>query len=328
MHELIHPQCHWLRSPLDALPWGGVFRQHLAVLIGRRLSARWLAVGGGAALAAVVGVVLALQSGPSAACAAPPVGSATHKGKATFYDSNGGGGNCSYVSAPADRLYVALGPSEYSAGAACGGYLDVTGPKGRVRVLIMDQCPECEPGHIDLSKEAFAKIANPVDGIVSVTYKAAANPTLPGPLSFRIKEGASRYWFAVLVVNHGNPLRSVEVRSGSTWRATERAEYNYWLYESGLGAGPYTIRLTDVYGQRATVTGIKMAPEQVQKTSARLYGAGAAAPKAAPKPKPTPTPARKPSASPSPPATTTEAPSSLAPAAAAVDEQSGPRASC
>jgi expansin (peptidoglycan-binding protein) len=325
MHKLIHPQRSWLRSRLETLPRSAEVRQHLAVLTGRIPSARWLFVGGGTLLAAVVGVVLALQSGPSAACAAPPTGSTVHRGKATFYDSKGEGGNCSYVSAPADRLYVALGPSEYSAGAACGGYLDVTGPKGKVRVLIMDQCPECAPGHIDLSKEAFAKIANPVDGVVSISYKAATNPSVPGPLSFRIKEGASRYWFAALVVNHGNPLRSVEVRSGSTWRATERAEYNYWIYESGLGPGPYTIRITDVYGQRATATGIKMAPEQMQKTSVRLYGAGAAAPKASPKPKPTPT--RTPSASPSP-RVTTEAPPSLAPAAAAVDEQLGRAASC
>jgi len=320
MHEIIHSQRGWLRSRLDALPSGGPVREHLAVLIGRR----WVLIGAAALLAAVTGVVLTLRSGPTPACAAPPTGNTVHRGKATFYDSKGEGGNCSFVSAPADRMYVALGPSEYSAGAACGGYLDVTGPKGKVRVLIMDQCPECEAGHLDLSKEAFAKIANPVDGIVSISYKAATNPALPGPLSFRIKEGASQYWFAVLVVNHGNPLRSVEVRSGSTWRATDRAEYNYWLYESGAGSGPFTIRITDVYGQRATATGIKMAPEQVQKTSVRLYGAGAAAPKATPSPKASTKPPAKPTASPTP----SDAPPSLAPAAAVVDEQLGRAAGC
>lgn len=295
-------------------------RQHLAVLTGRR----WVLIGAAALLAAVTAAVLTLRSGPSPACAAPPTGNTVHRGKATFYDSKGEGGNCSYPSAPADRLYVALGPSEYSAGAACGGYLDVTGPKGKVRVLIMDQCPECAPGHIDLSKEAFAKIANPVDGIVPVTYKAATNPTVPGPLSFRIKEGASRYWFAVLVDNHGNPLRSVEVRSGSTWRATERAEYNYWIYESGLGPGPYTIRVTDVHGQSATATGIKLAPEQVQKTSVRLYGGGASAPKASTSPKASPSPKATPS-----PTAAQSTPPSLAPAAAvALDEGMGPAATC
>lgn len=304
------------------MPPGPAVRQHLAVLTGRR----WVLVGAAALLAAVTTAVLTLRSGPSPACAAPPTGSTVHRGKATFYDSKGAGGNCSFVSAPADRMYVALGPSEYSAGAGCGGYLDVTGPKGKVRVMIMDQCPECPPGHLDLSKEAFAKIAKPVDGVVSISYKAATNPTLPGPLSFRIKEGASRYWFAALVINHGNPLRSVEVRSGSTWRATERAEYNYWIYESGLGPGPYTIRITDVYGQRVTATGIKMAPEQVQETSVRLYGAGAAAPRTTPSPKAsTASPAAKPKASTPPP--TTGTPPALAPAAA-IDQELGRAAAC
>ena len=150
---------------------------------------------------------LALAAGRMPLAAAPPTGGTVHKGKATFYDSKGAGGNCSYPSAPANRLYVALGPTEYSAGAACGGYLDVTGPRGTVRVLIMDQCPECAPGHVDLSREAFARIADPVQGLVSVSYRAAVDPALSGPLTFRIKEGASQYWFAALVAEHGNPLR-------------------------------------------------------------------------------------------------------------------------
>lgn len=283
----------------------------------KRLSVRWLIGGCFGLVAAAVGVALAVQSGAAPACAAPPTGSATHKGKATFYDSQGGGGNCSNVSAPSNRLYVALSPSEYADAAACGGYLDVTGPKGKVRVLIMDQCPECAAGHIDLSKEAFAKIADPVQGIVSVTYKAVINPSLPGPLTFRIKEGASRYWFAVLVGNHGNPLRSVEVKSGSTWRKTARKDYNYWLYESGLGSGPYTIRVTDVYGQQATATGVKMAPEQTQRTSVFMYGAGSA-PKVAPaSPTPKKTASTKPTPSPTqsspPPSPTPEATSAAAP---------------
>jgi expansin (peptidoglycan-binding protein) len=270
----------------------------------RRLSLRWLVGGCFALVAAVVGVALAVQTGAAPACAAPPTGSTVHKGKATFYDSQGGGGNCSNVGPPSNRLYVALSPSEYAGAAACGGYLDVTGPKGKVRVLIMDQCPECPTGHIDLSKEAFAKIADPVQGVVPVTYRAVINPSLPGPLTFRIKEGASRYWFAVLVGNHGNPLRSVEVKSGSSWRKTVRKDYNYWLYESGLGPGPYTIRVTDVYGQQATVTGVKMAPEQTQRTTVFMYGKGSA-PKAAPA---SPSPRKASPTKPTPSATRSSAP--------------------
>ncbi|GAB3072854.1 expansin EXLX1 family cellulose-binding protein [Micromonospora schwarzwaldensis] len=242
--------------------------------------------------------------------AAPPVGGATHTGKATFYDSKGAGGNCSRPAAPANRLYVALGPSEYAAGASCGGFLDVTGPRGTVRVLVMDQCPECAPGHLDLSAEAFARIADPVQGVVKISYRAVVDPPLPGPLTFRLKEGASQWWFAVLVGDHGNPLRSVEVRQNGSWRAAAREDYNYWLIPSGAGPGPYAIRVTDVSGHRATATGIRMLPGQVQRSSTRMYGAGIATTARTPKPSRSPsplhpTPTRTASPPPSPPLSTT-----------------------
>ncbi|WP_229705607.1 expansin EXLX1 family cellulose-binding protein [Micromonospora sonchi] len=300
----------------------------------RSFRSRWLAGGAVAALATVLGLTLALRSGAAPACAAPRTGAAPpaagtlHKGKATFYDSKGAGGNCSYPAAPTDRLYVALGPSEYADGAACGGYLDVTGPKGKIRVMVMDQCPECAAGHIDLSREAFARIADPVQGVVDVSYRLVADPPLTGPLTFRIKEGASQWWFAVLVAGHGNPLRSVEVRQGGSgaWRAAHRESYNYWAIESGAGVGPYQIRVTDTQGHRVTATGIRMAPGEVQRSTVRMYGAGStpssrsrsAAPTTGPKPSASPTPSAsatvRPSAS-----TTTASAEPTPPATGALD---------
>ncbi|MFG1672961.1 expansin EXLX1 family cellulose-binding protein [Micromonospora sp. NPDC049282] len=284
---------------------------------------RRLAAAGLAGFAVVVAVTLAVRGGAAPACAAPPraalplaalplaappVGGATHTGKATFYDSKGAGGNCSRPAAPTNRLYVALGPSEYAAGASCGGFLDVTGPRGTVRVLVMDQCPECAPGHLDLSAEAFARIADPVEGVVKVSYRAVVNPSLPGPLTFRLKEGASQWWFAVLVGDHGNPLRSVEVRQNGAWRSADRQDYNYWLIPSGAGPGPYQIRVTDVYGHRATATGIRMLPGQVQRSTTRMYGAGAATTARSAKP------SRSPSARPRPSASASASPSRSTPA--------------
>ena len=285
---------------------------------GRRRAAtrrRRLAAAGLVTVAAAVAVTLAVRGGAAPACAAPPVGGATHSGKATFYDSEGAGGNCSRPAAPADRMYVALGPSEYASGASCGGFLDVTGPRGTVRVLVMDQCPECAPGHLDLSAAAFARIADPVQGVVKVSYRAVVTPRLSGPLTFRMKEGSSQWWFAVLVGDHGNPLRSVEVRQNGSWRAAQRQDYNYWLIASGAGPGPYEIRVTDVYGHRATATGIRMLPGQVQRSKTRMYGADPATPRPTPK-KPTPTP-RTPT--PSPPTSLTPSPTPDAPTSAATE---------
>ena len=261
------------------------------------ISPRWLAAGGAVILAAIVGIALLLQNSGSA-CASPPSTSA-HQGKATFYDLGSGTGNCSFPSSPADDLFVALGPAQYSAGAACGTYLDVTGPKGKVRVKVTDSCPECAAGHLDLSRTAFKKIGAEIDGIIPITYKTVVNPAVPGPLSVRIQEGSSQYWFSALIDNHGNQLASVQVAGpGGTFRTTKRADYNYWIIDAGAGPGPFKIKITDVYGRTATVSGITMSPGRTQKTSAHLVGSSSGVVKAPPPA--SPTPAKKKAASPSP----------------------------
>ena len=246
------------------------------------LSPRWLATGGAVLLAGVIGIALFLQNGGSA-CAAPPSGGTVRTGKATFYDLGGGTGNCSFASVPADGLFVALGKSDYSEAGACGSYLDVTGPKGKVRVKVTDSCPECAPGHLDLSRAAFKKIADEVQGLVPITFKAVVSAPTPGRLSVRFKDGTSQWWFAVLIDNHANPLTSVQVKTqGGALRSAKRFDYNYWIIDGGAGPGPFSITMTDVYGHKATATGIKLLPEQTQTTGVRLSSGGVAA---APAPK-------------------------------------------
>jgi expansin (peptidoglycan-binding protein) len=237
-----------------------------------------------AVLAAIISTAIALQASGAPACASPvaagvPTGTAQHSGIATFYTTLGGGnlGNCSFPAPPADNFYVALSPSEYAGAGGCGAYLDVTGRRGTVRVKVVDQCPECATGHLDLSKQAFARIDDTVKGQVSIRYKGVVNPAVPAPMSFVVKTGSSQYWLGILVNDHGNPLSSVEVKSGSGWRALARQSYNYWLAESGAGKGPFTLRIKDVYGHQAVVSGIKLSPGAVQRSGVRLYGAGSGA---------------------------------------------------
>jgi expansin (peptidoglycan-binding protein) len=275
------------------------------------LSPRWLAAGGTVVLAAVIGVTLLLVQNGGPACAAPPATSAK-SGQATYYDLAGGTGNCSFK-APADDLFVALGPDQYSSAAACGTYLDVTGPKGSVRVKVIDKCPECATGHLDLSRTAFKKIGTESAGIIPITYRTVVNPSVPAAISVRIKEGSSQYWFAALFDNHANQLASVTVGG----RSAHRTDYNYWLIDGGAGSGPFTIKLTDVNGRVATLTGITLSPEKTQQTSVRFGGTSVA--KAAPVAARTTTaPVKKRSATPSPSTSSRAATSRPATSAAAV----------
>jgi hypothetical protein len=78
-------------------------------------------------------------------------------------------------------MIAAAGDAIWKGGAACGKFYTVrcTGARnavphpckdGSVTVKIVDHCPGC-PSTIDLSREAFSKIADPVAGIINIDYR-------------------------------------------------------------------------------------------------------------------------------------------------------------
>jgi expansin len=243
----------------------------------------------GAAGVGVIAVVVAVAVGISQATASPACASVTGlaeaahsaaqtSGEATHYVLTPGDGNCSYPGLPAGGLYVALSPGEYDGSAACGSYIEVTGPDGSVTAEVVDQCPPCQAGHVDMSEQAFERIAPLSAGEVPVAYHTIVDPPLAGPLSVLVKTGSNPYYLALLPIGAGNPLASVEVSSPSHgWQQLTRTSYGYWLAAAGMGAGPFTVRLTDSAGHQATLTGITLSPGVVQPTGVSMYGAGAAA---------------------------------------------------
>jgi expansin (peptidoglycan-binding protein) len=208
--------------------------------------------------------------------AGPPLVNTVTQGRAFFYNPGSGKGSCSFGRLAAGGLYVSLGAAQYAAGAACGSYLDVTGPAGTVRAEVVDNCPGCSDGGIDMSAAAFSRVANPSAGTVLVSYQLARDPRLPGPLAVRVAQSASSTWLAVQLINQGNPLASVQVgtphRAG--WRSLTLSPDDYWVAPSGAGAGPFRVRVTDIFGHRVVLGGIRLAPGAVQRTSVLMYTAG------------------------------------------------------
>jgi expansin (peptidoglycan-binding protein) len=214
------------------------------------------------------------QSLPAFSLSALTAAAGPVSGTATHYVLTGLP-NCSYPNPPSNDFFVALSPSEYDSAAACGGSMTVSGPDGSVTVQVVDQCPDCAAGHIDLSEAAFAKLAPLSAGLINVTYQYLADPALPGPITMEVKSGSSQYWLALLADNTGNPLASVQVETSSGgWLSLARANYNYWIAQSGAGAGPFTVRLTDTDGHQVTVHDIGLDPGVVQSTGVYMYGAG------------------------------------------------------
>jgi expansin (peptidoglycan-binding protein) len=144
-----------------------------------------------------------------------------HTGIATYYDATGAGA-CSFDPSPNDLLVAAMNNAEYNNAAYCGAYVQVTGPQGTVTVRIVDLCPGCQTGHLDLSREAFAAIADLPQGVVSITWRVVS-PNIAGPIAYHFMEGSSQWWTAVQVRNHRNPVAKLEfLDEGGQWVAVAR----------------------------------------------------------------------------------------------------------
>lgn len=170
-------------------------------------------------------------------------------GQATYYDFANGDGACSFGPSPDAMNVAALNAPDYANAAWCGACADVTGPNGSVRLRIVDLCPECPSGNLDLSPQAFSQIAAMEAGRVAIDWSFVACDLI-GPVTYRYKDGANQWWTAVLVANHRLPIAKFEVSNdGTTFREVPREDYNYFVDTSGFGPDAVTVRITSIDGQ-------------------------------------------------------------------------------
>ncbi len=243
---------------------------------------------GGAARPAAAGSVLAGPGLARPGLARSGLARSAIQGHAVFYDPGQAAGSCGLGPFPAGGRYASLPPRSYASGRACGSYVDVAGPAGRVRAEVVDVCTDCPAGTVNLSRAAFARIAEPRTGTVAVSYQPAVNPPLPGPLELRITAAGRPGTLAVQVINHGNRLSSVAASGpGGGWQRLVPGADGYWAGSLdardapggtpggvsaavGVGtAGPgrrgvaggtagrrIRLRITDVEGHEVVLTGI------------------------------------------------------------------------
>ncbi|MFZ6028731.1 MAG: expansin EXLX1 family cellulose-binding protein [Chloroflexota bacterium] len=187
-----------------------------------------------------------------------------HNGIATFYNEANGQGTCSFSASPNDLQVTAMNAAEFDNAAYCGAYLYVTGPAGSTTVRVVDLCPGCGAGHLDLSRQAFAKLVPAgadIDAIgrIDITWRVVS-PALDGPIAYHFKDGSNPWWTAVQIRNHRNPIARFEYRNGSgQWVDVPRVYYNFFVQTTpGMGEGPFTFRVTDWYGNTLTDSNIPL----------------------------------------------------------------------
>jgi expansin len=204
---------------------------------------------------------LVMMSGSTTTTSSNPI----HTGIASFYPATGQG-NCSYVPpAPEDLMVTAMNRFQFDASAICGAYLQVIGPKGSVTVRVVDFCPGCIENQIDLSEEAFDRIGDRSRGYADITWQVVS-PALSGPIGYHFLEGTNQWWPALNIRNTRNPIASLEyLNSGGQWVRIPRSELNWFVEDHPkMGAGPYTFRVTDMYGNVLVDSNIKLVANSIQ----------------------------------------------------------------
>lgn len=183
-------------------------------------------------------------------CILEPKGT-VHTGEGTFY---GGGyeGGCAMLD-PVSRDYwiVAMNLADYNDAQLAGAYIQVTGELGTINMLVTDLLPEGKKGDLDLYTDAFPLIAPVEKGRVPVSWKIIPLDSAENaPMSYKFKEGSSPFWCGVQVRNHRYPITKLEyLNDKGEFVEINRRPYNY--FESmEMGPGPYTFRITDIYGQQ------------------------------------------------------------------------------
>lgn len=190
-----------------------------------------------------------------------------HSGNATFY---GGGyeGGCAMLD-PVSRDYwiTAMNLPDYNCAELAGAYLEVTGELGSIHVLVTDLLPEGEKGDLDLYTDAFPLIAPAEKGKVQVTWRIIPlDSAEDAPVSYKYKDGSTAFWCGVQVRNHRYPIENLEyLNADGEFVELPRRNYNYFEAQSGLGEGPFTFRITVIYGQVVVDENIPFTPDEIQE---------------------------------------------------------------
>lgn len=182
-------------------------------------------------------------------CILEPKGT-IHTGEGTFYGGGYEGGCAMLDPVSKDYWVVAMNLADYNNAQLAGAYIEVTGELGTINMLVTDLLPEGQKGDLDLYTDAFPLIAPVEKGRVPISWKIIPLDSAENaPISYKYKEGTSEYWCGIQIRNHRYPISRLEyLDENGEFIEIERRQYNYFESDK-IGKGPFTFRITDIYGQ-------------------------------------------------------------------------------
>jgi expansin (peptidoglycan-binding protein) len=197
----------------------------------------------------------------------PCTGTLSGSGQATYYDYTPGTGNCSFIGDDSDSMVAAMNIVDYDNSAMCGRYVRITGGSGSIDIRIVDSCPSCAQGDIDLNRAAFAQLADLSEGVIPISWTTIPDPTT-GNVQYYITSGSNPYYVQVQPRHTRYGVASLEYLSPTGYVSAPRASYNVFIIDGTLGVplpleNPFTVRISYVNGQVLTQSQIPLIPGNV-----------------------------------------------------------------
>ncbi|KAL2010208.1 hypothetical protein VTN00DRAFT_6015 [Thermoascus crustaceus] len=182
-------------------------------------------------------------------------------GQVTYYEGDINKGTCSFTgyTLPAGIFGSALSVNAWDDASNCGACVNIKGPTGSIKAMIVDQCPSCQENHIDLFQDAFSALASLATGLLNIKYEFVPCD-ISSPIVLKNKDGSSPYWFSMQVVNANIPVKTLEVSTdgGNTWQQTQREQYNFFNKDGGFGTDTVDVKVTSKTGKVLITKGVKV----------------------------------------------------------------------
>eukprot|EP00644_Phytophthora_capsici_P003485 jgi/Phyca11/116881/e_gw1.31.389.1 len=170
-------------------------------------------------------------------------------------------GNCNMMSALnfATTDYAALNNDQWSGLQNCGRCAEVSCDDDRcadktksVVVQLLDRCPECKHGDLDLSPSVFKTLTGSHPSRYTIKWKFVDCP-VAGNVNYCLKGGSNNYWTAIQPTNVATGVTSLKI-NGKATKMLDGAYY-YLLYGAGTSQtdlSSVSVSLTDINGLSIT----------------------------------------------------------------------------
>ena len=118
----------------------------------------------------------------------------------------------------------------------------------------------------------FQALAGPSKGIIPVSWEIVSCG-IKTPIMVKNKEGTSKFWFSMQVLNANVPVAKLEVSvdGGASWQDTMKRDYNFFENPSDFGDDSVDIKIMSINGDSIIVKSVGVAPSSTITAGNNLF---------------------------------------------------------